>query len=306
MDNDAYIYGLAVLMGLLVFVLVYSLAVPKRPAKFRPDNDKEASSNSALKALTILSSEIYSALPSSGSDGQKTHRQRKLIRVEDLLVRSGNPWGLKAEEFVFIRYITGLIGAVIGAGIWFATFVFGVWAPWYLIIGGAAAIGFFYPDIHYREKASERDLDFKRNLPEALDLIIISISAGHTFNQGLRDSVPHLKDSHLKNELSAVIRSVDSGRSMKESLDDFADRAPSTSIVTFTRSLQEAIEVNVSLEGTLRSRSNESRAELFSMIRERTAALPVKMTSVLTPTLSGALFIILLAPFITSLMQILE
>lgn len=302
--SNAPIYALAVLCGLLIFVLAYGILMPKRAGKFKPDNEEETSGNTALRALTILSSEIYDALPSG--DRQKTNTQRNLIRIEELLVKSGNPWGLKAEEFVFIRYITGLIGAVAGAAIWFATYVFGVWAPWYVIIAGAAAIGFFYPYITYKERANERDLDFKRNLPEALDLIIISVAAGRTFNQALRDTIDHLKDSYLKEELAAVIRSVDSGRTMKESLNDFADRAPSTSIVTFTRSLQEAIENNSSLDATLRSRSDESRAELFSMIRERTAALPVKMSAVLTPTLSFALMIILLAPFVTSLMNILQ
>ena len=304
MDTNAPIYALAVLSALLVIVLFYGAFMPKRSGRFNPDNEQEASTNTALRALTILSSEIYDALPSGR--GMKTKGQRNLIRVEELLISSGNPWGLKAEEFVFIRYITGLIGAVAGALIWFATFTFGVWAPWYVIVGIATAVGFFYPTINYREKAAERDLDFKRNLPEALDLIIISVSAGRTFNQALRDTVPHLKDSHLKTEFSSLIRSVDSGRTMRESLDDFADRAPSTSIVTFTRSLQEAAELNVDLEGTLRSRSDESRAELFSLIRERTAALPIKMTAVLTPTLSFALMIILLAPFVTSLMSILQ
>jgi len=304
MESNAAIYALAVLSGLLIFVLAYSIFMPKRSGRFKPNNEEEASGNTALRALTVLSSEIYDALPSG--NGVKTKTQRNLISIQDLLVRSGNPWGLKAEEFVFIRYITALIGAVAGVVIWFATFVFGVWAPWYVIVGIAAVVGFLYPTINYKEKASERDLDFKRNLPEALDLIIISVSAGRTFNQALRDTVPHLKESHLKEELSSVIRSVDSGRTMKEALDDFADRAPSTSIVTFTRSLQEAAELNVSMESTLRSRSDESRAELFSMIRERTAALPIKMTAVLTPTLSFALMIILLAPFVTSLMAILQ
>lgn len=304
MNNEAYIYALAVLSGLLVFALFYGLLMPKRSGSFRPDNEKETSGNTALRALTLLSSEIYDALPSG--DGAKTKNQRNLIRVQELLVASGNPWGLRAEEYVFIRYITALIGAVAGAAIWFATFAFGIWAPWYLIIGLGAVVGFLYPSVHYKERAAERDLDFKKNLPEALDLIIISVSAGRTFNQALRDTVPHLNDSFLKEELASVIRSVDSGRTMHEALDDFADRAPSTSIVTFIRSLQEVIELNTSPEGALRSRSSESRAELFSLIRERTAALPIKMTAVLTPTLSFALMIILLAPFVTSLMQILE
>lgn len=303
MNSDAYIWTLAVLSGLLIFVLAYGVLIPKRRDRFNPDNSEEAANNTALRALTVLSSEIYDALPASSSSGRA---QRNLNRIQELLTNSGNPWGLKPEEFVFIRYITGLIGAVAGAAIWFATYSFGVFVPWYLVVSGFGILGYFYPDINHREKAAERDLDFKRNLPEALDLIIISVSAGRTFNQALRDSVPHLKDSHLKTELGAVIRSLDSGVGTRESLDLLVERAPSTSIVTFIRSLQEATELNVSLEGTLRSRSNESRAELFSLIRERTAALPVKMTSVLTPTLSFALMIVLLAPFITSLMQILQ
>lgn len=303
MDSNAYIWALAVLSGLLVFVLAYGILIPKRRDRFNPDNSEESSGNTALRALTVLSAEIYDALPASSSSGRA---QRNLVRIQELLTSSGNPWGLKPEEFVFIRYITGVIGAVAGAGIWFATYAFGVFVPWYLVIAGFGILGYFYPNINHREKAAERDLDFKRNLPEALDLIIISVSAGRTFNQALRDSVPHLKDSHLKTELGAVIRSLDSGVGTKESLDLLVERAPSTSIVTFIRSLQEATELNVSLEGTLRSRSDESRAELFSLIRERTAALPVKMTSVLTPTLSFALMIVLLAPFITSLMAILQ
>lgn len=304
MGNEATIISLAVLTGLLVFVLAYGMLVPKKSDRFRPENDKQRSESMALRALTVLSSEIYEALPSGRNIASK--QKRELPRIEDLLVRSGNPWGLKAEEFVFVRYITGLMGAAAGAAIWFATFVFGIWAPWWAIIPGAAIVGFVYPYIKYREQAAVRDLDFKRNLPEALDLIIISDSAGRTFNQALRDTVPQLKESFLKDELEKVIRSVDSGRTMHDSLDDFASRAPSLGIVTFVRSLQEALDLNVSMKTTLRSRSDESRAELFSMIRERTAALPTKMTAVLTPTLSFALMIILLAPFITSLMAILE
>lgn len=303
MDNTSSIYVLAILTGLLIFILAYGILIPKRKDRFTPNNENEASNNSALRVLTILSSEIHDALPQSTK--AKTNADRKLVRIQDLLVRSGNPWGVTAEEFAFMRYVTGLIGGLFGAAIWFAMFVFGFWLPWPAVVAAAAIVGFFYPYIMHKEKADERDLDFKRNLPEVLELIIISVSAGRTFNQALRDSVPHLKDSHLKTEFQAVIRAVDSGKPMKEALDRFAERAPSTGIVTFTRSLQEANELDVSLEATLRSRADESRAELFSLIRERTAALPVKMTAVLTPTLSFALMIILLAPFVTSLMTIL-
>lgn len=304
MNNTSSIYVLAILTGLLIFILAYGILIPKRKDRFNPKNEEESSDNSALRVLTILSSEIHDALPLSSKN--KSNSDRNLVKIEDLLVRSGNPWGVTAQEFAFMRYVTGFIGALAGVAIWFATFVFGFWLPWYAVVAAAALIGFFYPYINHKEKADERDLDFKRNLPEVLELIIISVSAGRTFNQALRDSLPHIKQSHLRSELATVIRAVDSGKSMNESLDRFAERAPSTGIVTFTRSLQEATELNVSLEDTLRSRADESRAELFSLIRERTAALPVKMTAVLTPTLSFALMIILLAPFVTSLVGILE
>lgn len=302
-NSTNYIYVLSILFGLVAIILAYNFFVPKRTDRFEPNNENLTEDNKGLKVLMLLGAELYGALPATKG---KAKKQRDTSKLQDLLVRSGNPWGVNPQEFLFLRYVTAIIGGAGGAAFWAALNGFGVSVPWYAVVIISIIIGFAYPYILHKEKATERDLDFKKNLPEALDLIIISISSGKTFNQSLRDAVPHLKDSHLKTELRSVIKSIDSGRTMKEALDIFASRAPSTSIVTFTRSLQEANELNASLEDTLRARSNESRAELFSIIREQTAALPTKMMAVLTPTITMTLLIFLVSPFLSTLMKVLE
>lgn len=300
MDITGYVYTLAILAGVLTALVLYAVLIPKNRDTFDPDNSDKINDNAGLKVLMLLGSELYASMPEMAKRGNRSYEKHK-----DLIVRSGNPWGLKPEEFSFIRYVTAFIGGIVGFGLWALVSAMDFAVPWWGLVFGAALIGFLTPGIIYREQAKERDLEFKRQLPEALDLIIIGISAGNTFNDALRRTVPHLRDSVLKVELASVVKSVDSSKSMHQALNDFAERVPSTGIVSFIRSLQEANELNVSISGTLRSRSDESRAELFALIREEAAALPTKMTIALTPTLSFSLFIILLAPFITSLMAIL-
>ena len=155
MDNTSSIYVLAILTGLLIFILAYGTLMPKRTDRFSPNNENEASENGALRVLTILSSEIHDALPQSARN--KPVSDHKLARIKDLLIRSGNPWGVTPEEFAFMRYVTGLIGAISGVAVWFAMFIFGLWLPWYAVVAASALIGFFYPYINHKEKADERD-----------------------------------------------------------------------------------------------------------------------------------------------------
>lgn len=286
----------AVLIGLAVFLVIYSFT-QRRSSSYAPSTPE--SQTGLLKTLNFLGSELHAMLPEIAGAPK---RDRAL---EKLMIQSGNPWGLTVQEFKFIRWVTGIVGLLGGLFAWFALFVFGIIIPWWPFVVVGALLGFFAPLITYRETAASRDLEFKKQLPDALDLIGIALTARASLNDALRSTVVHLKPSVLKTELESVIRAIDSGRSMRDALEGFAQRAPSDGILTFIRALQEANDLEVSMIGTLRSRADESREELFSLIKTRAAALPTKMTAVLTPTLTFTLLIIILAPFTAALTTIL-
>lgn len=298
MDNPVVIAALA---ALAVALLAYAIFMPRNVTTFSPDNEEEAENNFMLRLTTKISSELYATLP---ANSMNQDNRKKNQRIEALLVKSGNPWGLKADEFIFFQYTAGLLGFAIGWLMWLPLdAILGL--HWGIVVGFFTVLGFFIPKLKYYDVAKKRDLDFKRHLPESLDLIIISLSASNTFNQAVRESLPNMPEGVLKDEFIAMNQAVDTGKTMNQALEDFAKRAPNESIATFVKAVQEANELNVSLIKTLESRAHASRQEFFALIHNKTASLPSKMMGIITPTLIPALLIIVLLPAGMSLLDTL-
>lgn len=288
---------IAGLLALIAGLFAYAFLAPRNRDTFSPNIKDDAQDATALRFISKIGAELYASLPAKNNNDQK-----EFPRIESLLVRSGNPWGVTAQEFFFMQFVTGFIGFIAGTAAWFGlSFVTSL--PAWLIIGGATLLGFMFPRLKHNDQAKRRDLDFKRQLPEALDLIIISLTGGNTFQQALRESLPNMQDGVLKEEFRNIIKSIDTGRTLNESLEHFARRAPNESIRTFVQAVREANELNVPLVEVLQSRAEASRQEFFALIHNKTAQLSPKMMGVLTPTLIPALLIILLTPALASLLN---
>ena len=289
---------IAGLLALIAGLFAYAFLVPRNRDTFSPNIKDDAQDASTLKFISKIGAELYASLPANNRTEKKD-----LPKIEALLTRSGNPWGVTAQEFFFMQFVTAFIGFLMGLGTWFFLSFMKVGIPGWLVIGGLTILGFMFPRLKHNDQAKKRDLDFKRQLPEALDLIIISLSGGNTFQQALRESLPNMQDGVLKEEFSNILKSIDTGRTLNEALEHFAKRAPNESIRTFVQAVREANELNVPLVEVLESRAEASRQEFFALIHAKTASLSSKMMGVLTPTLIPALLIILLTPAIASLLN---
>jgi tight adherence protein C len=298
MNDPALIAGL---LALAVGLTFYLVLVQRPTDRFSIGEDKEEKRNPFMKLVSLTSSEIYSALPANISKRLVSNSSTK---AELLIQKSGNPWNLKANEFLIFQVTFATLGLIVGMllGIFMKKFgPFDLAFYWYGI--AVALLGFIYPKTFYSSTAKKRDIDFKRQLPDALDLIIISLSAGVTFQTALREALPNMKPGVLKEELQNISYSLDSGKTLSESLDQFATKSPSESISSFVRAIKEATELNVPLIEIMESRAEASRKEYFALIQQKTASLESKMMGVLTPTLVPALLILVVAPSIASLMQ---
>lgn len=296
MENLANPTVIAALVALIVSLLAYSVLVPRNTTRFALTVDENIADATLLKFLSVVSTELYASLP-QGAKKDRAHPQ-----LESLLTRSGNPWKVTAQEFFFIQFVTAFLGFLLGWGAW-GILDMVTTLPWWLIVGGATILGFMVPRLKYKEQAKSRDLDFKRQLPEALDLIIISLAGGNTFVQALREALPNMAPGVLKEEFKNILASIDTGRTLNESLVNFGERAPNESIKTFVTAVREANELNVPLIDVLQSRAEASRQEFFALIHNKTAQLSSKMMAILTPTLIPAVGIIVLAPALMSLMS---
>lgn len=298
MDNP---YVIALLFTLAVFLFFYIILVPKTGRRFTQGDYTNASK--AVKAADYVGNELYSMLPEGLIKERRFTGANRISKVEALFQRSANPWNLKPHDFTFFKIIFAVLGLALGTGAGFLLQTLLPFLPWFVVSIGGAVLGWIYPTSTYTAEAKKRDTEFKRQLPEALDLIIISLSGGATFIASVRESLENMQPGILRDEFHQVVKTVDAGASLSVALQNFASRAPNDSITTFVKAVQEATELNVPLVDVLQSRSEASRKEFFALIHQKTATLSSRMMMVLTPTLIPAIMICVLAPAAFSLLE---
>lgn len=298
MDNPVII---AAALTLAVFLVFYIILVPKNGRQYTQGDYED--SNGVVKVANMIGNEVYSVLPEMRKAKSRRKGSDRLSRVEVLFQRSANPWKLKPHDFNFFKIVFAFLGAILGTVAGFAISYVIDFIPWFLVAIGGGFLGWIYPTSTYNAAAKARDLEFKRQLPEALDLIIISLAGGTTFVAAIRQSLENMQPGILRDEFREIVKTVDSGATLSQALENFATRAPNDSITTFVKAVQEATELNVPLNDVLKSRADASRKDFFALIHAKTATLSSRMMMALTPTLIPAILICVLAPAAFTLLE---
>lgn len=289
---DTLSLAIAGIIALLFFVIGYTFFVPKSTRGFAPDNKEAQKEDSTLRLFTVLTNELMLTLPAIDKEPKKP---KKDVATENLLIRAGNPWGLTVSEFKTMK-LAGLFYGVIFGFVLGIPLSLSIPVPAWVVAALGGLLLFNYPSSKYKDLAKSRDLEFKRLLPEALDLIHIALSGGMPLARAIESAVPSMKDSIVKEEFKKLVSDVNAGETMHSSLDKFASRAPNDSIKTFARSLQSAIKTNAPMAEILESRAKASREEFFSFIHQKVAQLESKIWMILSPTMLPALMIITILP----------
>lgn len=297
--SDKYIMIMAVsivaIIGLL-FVLLFKTPEAK---------DYYISSNNNLdpnmkKLIKIFGPDILGLT--------STKRQAKMTKDDklDLLMRrAGNPWNLTVAEFYLLKATLASLGLIIGLIVGFiigslTNFILGI-----IIVVILPLIGWLYPTSTYENIANERDMAFKKALPEAIDLLIMAMSGGNfTLINGIREVIPHLPQTPIKDEFIMITQDVDAGMSVTQALENFALRAPTDGIKAFVKALINANKLSVDMTMILQARARESRKELRDEAEKRIAALPLKVMGVMSPGSAISITAIAIAPSIYFIVSI--
>lgn len=135
-------------------------------------------------------------------------------KIEIMLRRAGVP--IKPEEYVLFQWIsTALVGGIlfIVAG-----------KILFLLIG--AVIGFMLPKWYIKKKERERIIKFNESLADMITTIVGSLRAGFSFPQALKTVVEEAS-SPIKEEMETVLKEMQYGSSIEDSLRDLKERMPS-------------------------------------------------------------------------------
>jgi tight adherence protein C len=212
--------------------------------------------------------------------------------VHEQLIYAGLSTKYRAEEVITGQIILAAVGFILAL---------------LLVITGSATggvailcvlllpvLGAQLPRTALRRAVEERQNAIRRDLPDTLDLLAISVEAGVGF-EGALGVVTDNFDSPLSEEFSRTLREMELGLPRRQALENLKRRTEVPELSNFILTLTQADALGMPIGRVLKTQAGEMRLKRRAWARERAAKLPVKILFPLMPILL-ATFIVILGP----------
>jgi tight adherence protein C len=164
-----------------------------------------------------------------------------------------------------------------------------------LFFGVGGMLGFYLPVLWLGMKIRARQHEIQRALPDALDLLTVSVEAGLAFDSAMA-KVTEKWDNELGRAFGRVIAEVRVGKLRREALRDMSSRTDVPDVKNFVAAVIQADQLGVSIAKVLRIQSEQMRVKRRQRAEEQANQAPVKMLIPLTFLIFPSIFIVLLGP----------
>lgn len=146
-----------------------------------------------------------------------------------------------------------------------------------------------------KKKVTDRMRKIENDVPEILDLLSVSVSAGLGFDQALQ-YVTERCQGELTSELEITQREIKFGKSRKDAMKALSDRCEVETLHMFVSALNQADTLGIAISNILQVQAENARHQHKQSIEEKAAKLPVKILIPLVLFIFPNIFIILLGP----------
>ncbi len=214
---------------------------------------------------------------------------------------AGNPPGWTVDRVLSLKVVGTGVGLVVGS-------LFGVLlgkpVTFTLACAGIATVaGYFAPNFLIYQKGYDRTAKMERALPDALDLLSISVEAGLAFDAALAQ-VARNTDGPLSEEFARVLQEMQIGLGRANALRALADRSNLPDLRSFCSAMVQADAFGIPVGQVLRVQSTEIRLKRRQSAEETAQKIPVKIMIPLVLFILPSLFIAVLGPAIIRMMGV--
>lgn len=171
------------------------------------------------------------------------------------------------------------------------------------LAGGLAAAGFIAPGFVVSMRGRKRRDQIRSQLPDALDLLAVSVEAGLGFDGAVAKLSEHMEGA-LAEEFSLTLGEMRIGESRHEALKKLAERAATPEVASFSRAIIQADQLGISLGRLLRVQASEARLKRQAAAEEKAMKSPIKMLFPTVIFIFPAMFIVILGPAMLNLMRL--
>ncbi len=283
--------GVFALLGLNVWV--WPKAAVDRVTASAADPQLQTTAHPSL-AFRDLLKKLGTLVPASPKDTTIMHRR---------LIRAGyrNPNALKllyGAKFATAIVVPLLALGFIAGSSWEASTKF-------MATLAAVAIGFFMPNEYVRTVATRRQKQLRRGLPNALDLLVVSVESGLGLDQGIVQVAKELEGAHpeISEEFSLMTLELKAGKRRIEALRNLAERSNVDDLKKLVAVLIQADRFGTSVAATLRNHAEFMRLQARQVAEEKAAKLGVKLVFPIFFCILPSLFVVTVGPMAVKIVR---
>jgi tight adherence protein C len=219
--------------------------------------------------------------------------------IQSRLVAAGLTTRLTVNSFLAIRGAGLVGGAVVGLLLGAA----GSFATAIMFVPVLAIVGFIAPEWVLSSKIRRRRESIRADLPDALDLLAVSVEAGLGFDGAVTKLTEHM-DGPLVDEFALMLNEIRVGEARTVALKKLASRVDASELSNFVRAVVQADQLGISLGRILRVQAADSRLRRQAAAEEKAMKAPIKMLFPTVLLIFPAMFIVILGPAALNIIKV--
>lgn len=225
--------------------------------------------------------------------GRKLVRADTSQKLEYRLNVAGNPPGWDANRIIGLK-VLGL-AAFGGIGFLYIAQMDLPFLRMVLSVVAVCAFGYLLPNILLHNAGQKREKLMRNALPDALDLLTVSVEAGLGFDAAV-DRVARNTDGPLAAEFARLLQEMNIGVGRSDAMRAMAERTSLDDLKSFCLAMIQADSLGIPIGRVLRIQSAEMRTKRRQRAEEKAQQVPVRMMIPLVLFILPCLFLVILGP----------
>jgi tight adherence protein C len=221
-------------------------------------------------------------------------------RLRGKLDLAGNPSGWTVDRITAGKVAGAAVGFLVGLAI--ALLLTDTLTMRLLITGAGLVLGFFGPNLYLYQLGYDRAKRLQRDLPDAIDLMTISVESGLGFDAAVQQVATNT-EGPLADEFARMLREMQLGMGRSEALRSLGDRTNVDDIRSFVSAMVQADSFGIPVAKVLRIQSSEMRIKRRQRAEEAAQQVPVKITIPLIFCILPALFVAVMGPAVINILD---
>jgi tight adherence protein C len=291
--------GAAFLVGELA---TYPARQKERSLKRAADYGQKKVRPTDLERLRFRERVLMPAASRFASIPLKLSPRTTVESVQTRLIAAGLSQRITPHAFLAVKGGALVGGVVFG---FFLTALMGSVAGAILLVPTLGLLGFFGCDSFLTLRIRARREAVRAELPDALDLLAVSVEAGLGFDGAIAKLTDHM-DGALVEEFAITMGEIRMGESRQTALKKMAGRVPAPELAAFVRAVVQAEQLGISLGRILRVQAADSRLRRQAAAEEKAMKAPIKMLFPTVLFIFPAMFIVVLGPAVINILNILK